>query len=193
MIINPAEIAVRADPGRPSPARAWCRALELTAPITRHPDRILPAVVEELAEKFGDAPALLSDTGGLTYCALAERSSRYARWAIEQGLGKGETVCLLIPNRPEYMAIWLGVTSVGGIVALLNTSLVGPSLAHCINVAAPRHLIVASELVERVAAVRQDLAGAPTIWGHGAGHDEFPRIDADIDGFHGHTPGMRDW
>src|ERR1700682_993778 len=128
MIINPAEIAVRVDPGRPSSARAWARALELTAPITPHPDRILPAVIEELAETFGDAPALLSDTGHLTYRALAERSARYARWAIEQGLGKGEAVCLLMPNRPEYLAIWLGVTSVGGIVALLNTNLAGASL-----------------------------------------------------------------
>ena len=38
---------------------------------------------------------------------------RYARWALEQGLAKGETVCLMMPNRPEYMAIWLGLTSVG--------------------------------------------------------------------------------
>ena len=32
-----------------SPAKAWLRALELTAPIARHPDRILPTVIEELA------------------------------------------------------------------------------------------------------------------------------------------------
>jgi fatty-acyl-CoA synthase len=37
-------------------------------------------------------------------------------------------------NRPEYFAVWLGITSIGGVVALLNTNLVGPSLAHCINI-----------------------------------------------------------
>src|SRR5436309_2271619 len=124
MIVNPAETAARPAPDKLSPAKAWSRALELTAPIARHPGRILPPVIEELAEKYGDARALLSDAGHLTYRALAKRSSEYAWWAIEQGLGKSETVCLLMPNRPEYMAIWLGVTSVGGIVALLNTSLV---------------------------------------------------------------------
>ena len=51
-----------------------------------------------------------------------------------------------MPNRPEYLAIWLGITRVGGVVALLNTNLAGQSLAHCINIAAPRHLIVAAEL-----------------------------------------------
>ena len=28
-----------------------------------------------------------------------------------------------MPNRPEYLAIWLGITRVGGVVALLNTNL----------------------------------------------------------------------
>jgi fatty-acyl-CoA synthase len=173
-----------------SSAKAWARALELTAPIVRHPERLLPTVIEELAEQLGNAPALLSDGECLTYRALAERSTRYAWWAIEQGLVKGDTVGLLMPNRPEYMAIWLGITRVGGVVALLNTHLAGPSLAHCINLAAPRHLIVAVELIDRVTAVRPDLAGAPKIWVHGAGQDQFPSIDYDIERYPGDTLSM---
>ena len=181
MAVNQTAIADRPAPGRSSSAKAWVRALELTTPIARRPDRILPIVIEELAGKFQDAPALLSETENLTYRELAERSARYARWALAQEMDKGDTVCLLMPNRPEYMAAWLGITSIGGVVALLNTNLAGPSLAHCINVAAPRHVIAAMELVDRVTAVRQDLVGAPEIWTHGARHNRFPRIDDVID------------
>jgi fatty-acyl-CoA synthase len=190
--INPAETAVRPAPApsKPSSAKAWLRALELTAPIVRRPDRILPTLIDELAEKFGDAPALLSDGECLTYRELADRSTRYARWALEQGLAKGDAVCLLMPNRPEYMAIWLGISRVGGVVALLNTNLAGPSLAHCINIAAPRHLIVAVELMDRVTAVRQHLAGAPNVWVHGAGRHQFPRIDDDIERYAGDILGI---
>jgi hypothetical protein len=39
-------------------ARAWLRALEATAPIAQAPRRTFPLVIEELAAKFGDAPAL---------------------------------------------------------------------------------------------------------------------------------------
>jgi fatty-acyl-CoA synthase len=185
--VNQSESAVRPAPGKPSSAKAWARALELTAPIAHHPSRTLPAVIEELAETFGDAPALLSDGECLTYRGLAARSTGYARWAIEQGLAKGDAVCLLMPNRPEYMAIWLGITRVGGIVGLLNTHLAGPSLAHCINLAAPKHLIVAAELIDRVIAVRHDLAGAPAIWVHGNGHHQLPRIDDDIERYADNT------
>src|SRR5258708_38231744 len=138
--------------GGDSAAKAWLRALAATAPIAAHPQRTLPALIEELAETFGDAPALLSDHESLTYRELAERASRYARWALELGVTQGDTVCLLMPNRPEYLAIWLGVTRIGGIVALLNTSLTGAALAYCINIVRPKHVIVAAELIGPVAS-----------------------------------------
>ena len=101
------------------------RALRKTTHIAKNPTRVFPQVIEELAEKYGDAPALLSDRESFSYRELGARSNRYARWALAQGIAKGDTVCLLMPNRPEFLAIWLGITRVGGVVALLNTNLIG--------------------------------------------------------------------
>src|SRR5208337_1080290 len=109
-----------------------------------------------------------------------ERSNRYARWARAQGLAKGDVVCLLMPNRPEYLAIWIGVTRAGGVVALLNTHLTGASLAYCIDAVAPTHVIVASELAHVLATAEPHLAGKPKIWLHGNGAGAFPRIDQAI-------------
>jgi len=127
---------------RPSAAQAWLRALARTAPIANHPDRILPTVVDELADRYGEAPALLADGESLSYRALSQRASQYARWAIDRGITKGDCVGLLMPNRPEYVACWLGITRVGGVVALLNTNLSGTALAHSIETVAPRQMIV---------------------------------------------------
>src|SRR5262249_46503163 len=143
------------------------RALKMTTPIAKNPTRVFPAVVEGLAQKYGDAPALLSDRERLSYRELAERANRYARWALAHGVTKGDTVGLLMPNRPEFMAIWLGVTGAGGVVALLNTNLAGPSLAHCINVVAPKHIIVAAELAGTFATAQPHLAVNAKVWMHG--------------------------
>ena len=164
-----------------SAAGAWLRALELTAPIPRNRDRVMSAVIEALAAQYEDAPALLSSRESLTYRGLAERSNRYARWALAHGLSKGEVVCLLMKNRPEYLAVWLGITSVGGVVALLNTNLVGPSLSHCINIVAPRHVIVADEFTDAFASASPGLTSSPTIWVHGDDHASYQRIDLDIE------------
>jgi fatty-acyl-CoA synthase len=167
--------------GGDSAAKAWLRALAATAPIGAQPQRTLPAMIEELGGAFGDAPALISDRESLTYRELAARANRYARWAIELGVARGDTICLMMPNRPEYLAIWLGVTRIGGIVSLLNTSLAGAALAHCINIVAPKHIIVAAELIGAIEGACPRLAIQPRIWVHGAGHETFPRIDRAIE------------
>lgn len=155
------------------------RALRATLPIARNPTRVFPQVMIELAQTHGDAPALLSDREQFTYRELAARANRYAHWAHAQGIAKGDTVCLLMPNRPEYMAVWLGITQAGGVAALLNTNLTGPSLAHCINVVTPKHIIVAADLYEMFAQAQGLLAGAAQRWLHGesAAAADLPRID----------------
>ncbi len=163
-----------------SASMAWLRALELTAPIPRNPSRTLPTIIEEIAAQSPDRPALLSDRERMSFGELAARSNQYASWALEQGLSKGDVVGLLMTNRPEYFAIWLGITSMGGVVALLNTNLVGPSLAHCINIVGVKHLIVASEFDVPVAAIHAELSGSPKIWAHGDSGSSFPRIDLEI-------------
>ncbi|MBZ0139230.1 MAG: AMP-binding protein, partial [Pseudorhodoplanes sp.] len=105
--------------------RGALRSLRMTTHIAKNPTRVFPDVVEELAARFGEAPALLADRERFSYRQLFERSNRYSRWALQQGLAKGDAVCLLMPNRPEFLAIWIGITRVGGITALLNTNLFG--------------------------------------------------------------------
>ena len=165
--------------GKESALRDWVRALEATAPIAGDPQRILPRIIENMAQTRGDSLALISARESLTYRALAQRANRYARWALDQDVHKGETVCLLMPNCPEYMAVWLGITSVGAIVALLNTNLRGASLAHCIDIVAPTHIIVAAELLEQYRSAGVHLKVRPKIWTYG--ESEFARIDRAVD------------
>jgi fatty-acyl-CoA synthase len=159
---------------------AWLRALEMTAPVAAHRERIFPAVIDELAETYEETPALLSDRQCLSFRALAGLSHGYAGWAVEQGIGRGDVVGLLMPNCPEYVAIWLGVTRTGATVSLLNTHLRGGSLAHCINIVAARHIIVAADLFEALQSARRQLAVQPQIWLHGEDREGFARIDLAI-------------
>jgi fatty-acyl-CoA synthase len=146
-----------------SASKAWLRALEMTAKIDDQPRRIFPLVIEELGARFGGAPALIARGENLSHAALAAQVSRYARWGLSQGIEKGETVCLLMPNRPDYLAIWLGLSRIGAVVALINTNLTGAALAHCITVAAPRHIIVDA----RLDLALEGLETRAMVWRHG--------------------------
>jgi fatty-acyl-CoA synthase len=170
---------MRSDPAsnQTSPLKAWIRALEMTAPIERNPAVTLPIVIEKLADQFGDALALTDGHEELTYKGLAQTANRYARWALRQGLTAGDVVCLFMPNRPQYIAIWLGLTRIGLIVSLINTNLTGDSLAHAINIVAPRRVIVSAELADTFAAVLPMLTSGMQISSYGEDTHGFERLD----------------
>ncbi|MGH6703799.1 MAG: long-chain-acyl-CoA synthetase, partial [Bradyrhizobium sp.] len=73
---------------------------------------------------------------------------------------------------------------VGGVVALINTKLVGPSLSHCIGVAEADHLILAEELASAFETAVPHLARVPRIWIHDGPADQ-GNLDAALAGVDG--------
>jgi fatty-acyl-CoA synthase len=128
---------------------SWIRALQETSGIAANPSRLLADLIEQHGSVDTQDKALLSPTRQLTFSELAQEANRYSRWALER-LEKGDVVCLLMPNQAAYVAVWIGITRVGGIVALINTNVVGPALAHAITSVSPRYVIVAAELQQRL-------------------------------------------
>jgi len=149
---------------KPSAAKTWLKAIELTSRIEAAPSRLFADAVEDWAARQPDRPALVSDVERLSYRELAARINRYARWTLSAGIKRGDTVCLIMPTRPDYVAAWLGISKVGGVVALINTKLVGQSLAHCVNVARADHIILAGELADAFETARPHLDGTPKVW-----------------------------
>ena len=173
-------MTARTDENIKSPLQAWVRALELTAPIDRRAAPTLPVLIDALAERFGDASALSDRVSSLSYRELGESVNQYARWARENALAPGDVVCLLMPNCPEYLAIWLGLTRIGVTAALLNTNLTGGLLAHAIRSAAPRQLISAATLLPALASARGGFPDSVRCWVHGGAGGELPRLEAAV-------------
>jgi fatty-acyl-CoA synthase len=163
-------------------ARGLLRALRRTVPVARQPERTFPTIIEEIAARQPDKPALLSERETLSWGEYDRRANRYARWALAEGIGKDDTVGLLMPNRPEYLVIWLGITRIGGVVALFNTQLAGSSLKLSLEVAKPKLVIVADEFAETLETADPGRTRAYAAWRHG-GAEGTDRIDRAVASF----------
>ena len=173
--------SLRAQTNSPAPLssnKRWLKALELTAASANTEGRILPDVIDHLATRYGTAPALLSDLECFDYATLAARSNRYSRWALAQGLGASDVVGLMMENRPDYLAAWIGITRVGATVALLNTRLTGRSLAHCVDLVAPGHVILGQSCRSGFATALPFLATKARPWHHGEAEDLHLALEA---------------
>ena len=86
-----------------------------------------------------------------------QRADSVAGWACDEGIAPGDAVCLLMANCPDYVAIWLGLSAVGCVVALINTGLAGDGLAHAIRASGAQRIIVEADLRARVGAIADRL------------------------------------
>jgi len=129
-------------------------------------------IVQGFADKSPDNPAVLYEDRALTYRELDQAANRTAHWAHAQGIVRGDTVALLMENRPEYLASWLGLLKVGASAALINTNLRGSPLAHSIAIVGARQAIVGAELAANYFEAKPLIAVQPTAWITGAAGGE---------------------
>lgn len=73
-------------------------------------------------------------------------SNKVAHYFKKEGFQRGDTVALLLENRPEYVCIWLGLGKIGVVTALINHNLVADPLVHSINVSSAKAVIYGASL-----------------------------------------------
>ncbi len=157
--------AQRPGHGRGTPLQTWIRALDALRLMADSPEATLASMLDDLATRHGDAAALLGEGGQLSFRGLAAQANSVARWAAAEGVA-GQAVALLMPNRPAYVATWLGLTRAGCTVALVNTNLTGDALAHSILAASASSLIVDGTLLPAITAIAGRLPPG-RLWAHG--------------------------
>ncbi|MCC6366921.1 MAG: AMP-binding protein [Bryobacterales bacterium] len=73
------------------------------------------------ARCFATSPAIVSDSGCVTYAALRERVDRLAAQFLSNGLKPGDRLGMLLLNCPEFIEIILACARTGIIAVPLNT------------------------------------------------------------------------
>jgi len=101
--------------------------------------------LEERAAAHPERPFLFYEDRDASYGALNALANRTAHAARALGLRRGDVAALLMENRPEFLATWMGFAKLGVTTALLNTHLRGRALGHAIEAARPTLLVAGAE------------------------------------------------
>lgn len=121
-------------------------------------------VFERNVRAHPDKVAVISETQKWTFRQVNDHANRIANVLQAQGYQKGDVVGLLLENRAEYVATWLGLSKIGVITPLINTNLRGPSLLHSITVAHCNALIYGEDFIEAISEVTKDLPANLTLF-----------------------------
>ena len=113
--------------------------------LDRNPANHVPltpvSFVERSAEVFADLPAVIHGKRRYTWAQCRERSARLAAALSALGVGRGDTVSVMLPNTPEMVEAHYAVPALGAVLNTLNTRLDAPLLAWQMNHCEARVLI----------------------------------------------------
>lgn len=101
---------------------------------------------KKTVEKFGNRNFIYFENQTLTYSEVDQAANIFAKKLIDDGVVHGDKVVLFMENRPEYITSILALNKIGAIGVLINTSLTGKPLIHCINSSDSKKCIVGAEL-----------------------------------------------
>ena len=128
--------------------------LRYLIPVMRYkfPDPEDPGSLAHLfqatAEQFSQRPFLYFEDEMWTYDHTNKAANSLARYLVSTGVKHGDRVVLFMENRPSFLISLLALNKIGAIAVLINTSLTGDPLVHCINSSDAVKCIVGAERAE---------------------------------------------
>ena len=92
-----------------------------------------------------------------TFQQAEEYSNQIANYFSGMGFSSGDTISLVMENRPEHILFWLGLSKIGVVSALINTNLRTKPLAHSIQVTNSKAIIFSTTTSKNLATAIDDL------------------------------------
>lgn len=140
----------------------------MTDAFVRPASRTLPELLVEIAARCGDELAIVSRLGDRTYNEVEQRAAIVRAGLRERGVGRRDTVALLAPNSPDWIAAAFGILGTGARLAAFNTWVKAWDLEYLLAHSSARTMIMAPS------TGRNDLLAelrslVPELWAHPPG------------------------
>jgi long-chain acyl-CoA synthetase len=94
------------------------------------PDVSVPALFDQMAEKYGNKTALIFYGKKISYSDLKELADRFAAALAGLGVAKGDTVALYLLNCPQYVIAYFGALKVGAKVTPISPVYTSKEVKH---------------------------------------------------------------
>jgi carnitine-CoA ligase len=125
------------------------------------PDRsfvVIRHILERQASERPDRECIVFDGGpSWTYAEALLQAYRAANALARVGVRRGENVLIFMPNCPDWVRAWWGVSSLGAVMVPVNTALKGDLLKHVCTDSGARHILTTPHMAERLKDCGLDL------------------------------------
>lgn len=119
------------------------------------PEKSLPQMLRESAEKFPHNNALSFYGSKVTYEQLSQTVTHFASALQNRGVVAGDRVAIMLPNCPQYVISYFGILTAGAIVTQVNPMSVERELEYILNDSGAETIVVFDALYAKVKSVQE--------------------------------------
>ena len=148
----------------------------------------LALAFEQTVDRLGDDPAIVAGEGEITisWNELRDQVGRIAGGLAALGVSKGDTVAIMLNNRPEFFAVDMAAVSLGAIPFSIYQTSSPEQIQYVVADAEAKVAIVETAFLETFGQARADLPAIETLIvvdGEGGDHtlESLEALDPDFD------------
>jgi crotonobetaine/carnitine-CoA ligase len=153
----------------------------IAPPVIAPHERTLAHVLRKAAAAFPDKDWLATDAGSATYGEMEILSNRLANGLGAEGIRRGQTVLVMMPDIVAFVALWAALCKTGAIEVPLNTAYRGDILVHVANDSRAETCIIDARFLERFEAVAERLPHVKRVFVHGDATAAAPLLERGVE------------
>jgi crotonobetaine/carnitine-CoA ligase len=111
----------------------------------------------------------------IPYSELDRIINQVGNGLIELGVKKGDRICLMLPNIPEFLYCWFGLLKIGGVLVPINTNFKANEAQYVVNHSEATGLVVSAVHLQLALQIRQNCPHLKWIACVGLGENQLPR------------------
>jgi long-chain acyl-CoA synthetase len=114
------------------------------------PERSVPEVFDEVAEKWGNKTSLIFYGKKMNYRELKNEVDRFATALHDLGVRKGDKVALFLLNCPQFVIAYLGALKAGAVITPISPMYVSSEVKHQLEDSEAKDIVCQDLLYDRV-------------------------------------------
>ena len=120
---------------------------------------MLAQILVRAAERFGNKPALITDTRTLSYGELDALSGRVAAALAARGIAPGDRVSIYAPNGWEWIVAYHGILKAGAVVNPINVMLTATEVRYVLADCGARAIFCGADKTSAVLEAVRNVPG----------------------------------
>ncbi|CAF3374128.1 unnamed protein product [Rotaria sp. Silwood1] len=115
------------------------------------------AIFRDNVKYYKSKPCFIFEDTFLSFQQVEDLTNQLANYFLAEGYSHGDVIALMLDNSIEYPCVWIGLSKIGCITALINSNLRAIPLLHSIRTVNAKSIITSKHLLPEIESELKEL------------------------------------